>query len=302
MQVRAHVVRIITFVMVFSLLAAGGWSERALANEVLRLGAKGPQVVLAQHFLYQLGLLRSAPDGMFGPNTLEAVKQFQRERRLVVDGIIGSDTWAELHDAMLAQSIRVHIVKSGDTLWDIARANGVSVEAIARFNEIARPSLIRPGEELLIPPSESAAARAATQVELVHWNEAQKIYSNFTVATVTDVWTGKKFQVRRYYGHLHADSEPLTAKDAQTLREIYGGWSWDRRPVILEVDGRKIAASMNGVPHGQGSIEGNGFPGHFCIHFLGSRIHASGNIDIRHQTAVLEAAGYQVSDLWLAHN
>ena len=254
-----------------------------------------------QHFLYQLGLLRLPPDGMFGPMTLEAVKQFQRERNLAVDGIVGKNTWAELHEAVLAQTTRVHIVQPGDTLWAIARAHGLTVDDLAAVNQIAQPSLIRPGQKLLIPPAGGQAARRALSVELVHWDEAQHVYSNFTVATVTDVWTGKTFRVRRYYGHLHADSEPLTAEDARILREIYGGWSWDRRPIIVEVNGRRMAASMNGMPHGQGSIDSNGFPGHFCIHFLGSRIHASGNIDIRHQTAVLEAAGYKVSDIWLAH-
>jgi len=295
--VTAHVVRALALLLVFTLSLGGAASA---AGPVLRTGAAGPEVVLAQHLLYQLGLLAGSPDGVFGPKTLEAVKQFQRERGLVADGVVGPRTWSELEAAIAEQATRVHVVRRGDTLWDIARTYGVSVETIVRFNDIAEPSLIRPGEELLVPGSDRQGTVRPPSVELLHWNEAKELYSNFKVATVTDVRTGKSFKVRRYYGHLHADSEPLTEKDAETLREIYGGWSWERRPIIVEVDGRRIAASMNGMPHGQGSIADNGFPGHFCIHFLGSRIHLSGKIDLAHQTAVLEAAGYKVSDLWLA--
>lgn len=130
------------------------------------------------------------------------------------------------------------------------------------------------------------------------WASANQLYTPFTVAKVTDVQTGRSFQVRRFYGRFHADSEPYTAEDARIIKEIYGGsWSWERRAIIIEVNGVRIAASMNGMPHGQGSIEANDFPGHFCIHFLGSRIHRTGRVDVEHQIAVLKAAGYGLDAL-----
>lgn len=173
-----------------------------------------------------------------------------------------------------------------------------SVDQLARVNGLDNPSLIRAGRELLVPAASGSGGAAG--VELVLWSEAHKVYGNFEVITVTDVRTGKSFRARRYYGHYHADTEPLTAEDARILQEIYGGWSWERRPILVEVDGRTIAASMNGFPHGGEAILDNDFPGHFCIHFLGSRIHRTGNIDPRHQAAVLEAAGYTGSRLWLS--
>ena len=33
------------------------------------------------------------PDGIFGSLTEEAVKQFQREKGLTADGIVGDNTW-----------------------------------------------------------------------------------------------------------------------------------------------------------------------------------------------------------------
>lgn len=286
----------------FIVLLSVGSRSMAASDDVLKMGAEGPSVVLAQHFLYQLGLLNSPPDGMFGRGTLEAVRQFQREETLMVDGVIGPATWSELQDSVLSQATHIHRVGPGDTLWELALRYGVPVDLIRTVNQISNPSLIRVGDELLVPTSANvkSAARFAG-VELVHWSEASDVYANFTVATITDIATGKRFRARRYYGTHHADSEPYTARDTQVMREILGSWNWERRSIIVEVDGRRMAGSMNGMPHGQGAIQDNNFPGHFCIHFLGSRIHRTGNIDTRHQTAVLEAAGYSVRDLWLAH-
>ena len=44
-----------------------------------------------------------------------------------------------------------HLVRSGDTLWDIARRYGVTIEQIKQANGLGRRSLIKPGQRLLIP-------------------------------------------------------------------------------------------------------------------------------------------------------
>ncbi len=135
--------------------------------------------------------------------------------------------------------------------------------------------------------------------ELVLWSEANNLLPHGAVANLVDVRTGLSFQIRRYYGHYHADVEPLTSSDTQIIKRLYGGcFSWERRAVVVSVGGREIAASMNGFPHGDGAISGNDFDGHFCLHFLGSRLHLDGTIHRSHQEKVLEAAGYGPSELW----
>jgi peptidoglycan hydrolase-like protein with peptidoglycan-binding domain len=65
---------------------------------VLRRGARGVHVRDAQRRLIAHGFTvgRWGADGDFGNATHEATVRFQRSRRLVVDGIIGGNTWAEL--------------------------------------------------------------------------------------------------------------------------------------------------------------------------------------------------------------
>ncbi|HHU63909.1 MAG TPA: hypothetical protein GXZ32_06890 [Clostridiales bacterium] len=131
-----------------------------------------------------------------------------------------------------------------------------------------------------------------TYGRLLPWEEVKKIFPNMTIARVVDFRTGLSFTVQRRAGSSHADVQPLTAQDTAVMKEIYGGvWSWDRRAIILEVDGYRIASSMTGMPHGCGKIKDNNFDGHFCIHFLNSTTHTSGNVDKRHLEEILKAAG-----------
>lgn len=126
----------------------------------------------------------------------------------------------------------------------------------------------------------------------LEWDKVKEFFPRYTLAVITDVETGKSFQAERRGGTYHADVQPLTAQDTQVLKEVYRGrWSWQRRAVVVEIGGLKIAASMNGMPHGSGKIRGNDFRGHFCIHFLQSRVHKSGKVDLAHQMMVWKAAG-----------
>lgn len=130
-----------------------------------------------------------------------------------------------------------------------------------------------------------------TYGSLLVWEDVDKIFPMYATARVTDIYTGASFTVQRREGSSHVDAQPLTAKDTAIMKKIYSGrWSWERKGVVVEVRGYRIAASMNGMPHGGGKIDDNNFPGHFCIHFLGSTIH-SGGIDAQHHREILKAAG-----------
>ncbi|ABI69726.1 hypothetical protein [Syntrophomonas wolfei] len=133
----------------------------------------------------------------------------------------------------------------------------------------------------------------AIQGEYLSWEEVNKLFPKYARATLVDLDTQMKFHIQRRGGSYHADVQPLTADDTSIMKKIYGGeWSWKRRAAILQLDnGRMIAASMNGMPHGSGAIPNNNFPGHFCVHFRDSTTHGSRKSDWGHRIMIWKTAG-----------
>ncbi len=187
---------------------------------------------------------------------------------------------------------------------------------------IAGPNTFALINRLMGRESTSVSRGGSRNKYLVSWfNGAEDIFKIGDVATVYDIGTGLSFKAERTYGYNHADCETLTKEDTYILKKIYDGeFSWDRRPVIITVNGTKIAASMAGMPHagredlaknayaswrsggyGAGTnldaIKGNGMSGHFDIHFLGSKTHTTNTINEAHQTAVKKAAAWALNNL-----
>lgn len=128
-------------------------------------------------------------------------------------------------------------------------------------------------------------------VEILPWELVNTIIPYKSVFTIIDVETGMQFQVQRRAGRSHADVQPLTRKDTKIMKEIYSGkWSWKRRAILVLKDDNFLAASMHGMPHGGGALQ-NGFPGHFCVHFIDSTTHRSKLANRAHKLMILKAAG-----------
>lgn len=62
----------------------------------IRRGDKGDLVKRMQEALTKTGMATVAVDGDFGPKTETALKDWQRSRKIAVDGICGAQTWALL--------------------------------------------------------------------------------------------------------------------------------------------------------------------------------------------------------------
>lgn len=67
-----------------------------LGHSTVKYGSRNEDVTYLQQRLTAKGYGVGAIDGIFGFKTLEAVKAFQAENGLVVDGIVGAKTWAAL--------------------------------------------------------------------------------------------------------------------------------------------------------------------------------------------------------------
>ncbi|WP_019422181.1 hypothetical protein [Paenibacillus sp. OSY-SE] len=165
-------------------------------------------------------------------------------------------------------------------------------ESGSLWNEIEYNRLLftRKGTEQILKYADELRAKHYGMI--MPWSEVQQRLPRRSVFSIIDLEKGLTFRVQRRAGSKHADVQPLTKQDTQTMKEIYNNqWSWDRKAIIVVTDRNRIAASMNGMPHGGDGIPDNGFSGHFCVHFLGSSTHRSKNPDLFHQLMVHTAAG-----------
>ncbi|WP_180994412.1 LysM peptidoglycan-binding domain-containing protein [Bacillus sp. Marseille-P3661] len=188
-----------------------------------------------------------------------------------------------------------HIIQKGDNMWNLSVKYGVPMSELLKTNGMTQSSPLSIGQIIKVPVHNIPVQKTVSAKHgeyLDWWTEAQYVFGIGKVAKVTDFQTGKSFKVKRTTGANHADCEPLTATDAATMKQVWGGaWSWKTRPVIVEVDGRKIAASMSAMPHDVQYIADNNFEGHFDIHFKNSTRHKDGKVDTDHQAKIKVAAG-----------
>ncbi len=139
-------------------------------SSVLRLGSSGQDVITLQYLLNVAAEFNStipAPvqNGNFGEETQQAVAAFQRAAGLEPDGIVGPLTWQALYNTYLGinnvippdtgAGVTEYVVRSGDTLWLIARRYNTTVDAIKSLNELTSDNLSI-GQVLRLPTLESA--------------------------------------------------------------------------------------------------------------------------------------------------
>lgn len=215
----------------------------------LRSGSKGAKVLELQRRLKELDWFYGDLSGNYLTLTAQAVKDFQKAAGMSVTGVADPQT----QEAVYSENAPRY-VEDEDNI---------------------RPAL---------GPS-----------QMMDWYKSNinRLFKVKKVVIITDVRTGISWREKRVSGTTrsrHADCEPCTAADAAKLKRVYGGrWSWDRRPIWVSIDGKRYAASMNGMPHGKTLISANNFDGHHCIHFLNSRTDGKNRVDPAHQAAVREA-------------
>jgi N-acetylmuramoyl-L-alanine amidase len=99
---------------------------------IYRRGDEGPEILDIQHRLIDLGftLSSSEPTGSFGDATDVAVRAFQAQRSLRVDGLVGPDTWGQLVEAGFRLGDRTLYLRAPHQRGDDVRALQRKLDAL----------------------------------------------------------------------------------------------------------------------------------------------------------------------------
>jgi len=221
---------------------------------LVKLGHKGDMVLLIQERLRDLGYYPYKITGQFGSVTHNAVTIFQQTNGLTLDGIVGGQTAEVLFSR------------------DAKRLSS---------NNLRMPT-----------PSPTPKPIQYTYGELLEWSVGKNYMSRGSKFRIRDFYTGLEYYAIMVGGYNHCDFEPATKEDCATLKKTYGGvWQWTRRPVLVRLNNRWYAGSINGMPHGYETIPNNGMDGQVCLHLLNSRTHGTNVVCSKHQNCIKIAAG-----------
>ena len=117
--------------------------------ETLRLNSNGPMVELLQSILKKLGFYFDDIDGIFGKETENAVKAFQRSWNLAIDGIVGNNTWNALFPYIYGYTN--YTIKPSDTIYSIAQKYSTTVNRILSANYGLNINNLYVGQQILVP-------------------------------------------------------------------------------------------------------------------------------------------------------
>jgi len=209
---------------------------------------------------------------------------------------------------------------AGDTIWKIANNHNITQNDLLKANGFTTSTILYIGQLIrvpvyTVPVKETPGPEYGEYLDW--WTEAQYVLPFNTPFEVTDFYTGTSFMAVRTFGANHADCEPLTTDDTVIIKNLWDRYHtsyWTSRPITIDINGRRLAASMSAMLHagldaypngayidnrsggygyGQNfdAIKGNKADGHFDIHFLNSTTHNTGTINSNHQKNIRISAG-----------
>lgn len=220
--------------------------------------SSGEMVVRIQMRLRELGYLNYKPTGVYRAMTVAAVKAFQ-ERCGAYGDVIAVD----------------------------GRMGSVSIGRLFEFN--APRSRIPDSVHMPKGPTSSTLQVTGT---LVSWMIIKQKLVIGREYVVTDCNTGMQFSLQFTGGENHAEMELASEAELENFMYICGDeYNFLKRPIIIEIEGQKVAASIQCWPHGSDSNNGNGMDGHVCVFFAESLSHVGSLPDVEHNANVYSAAG-----------
>ncbi|MBU3171267.1 M14 family metallopeptidase [Clostridium estertheticum] len=119
--------------------------------QTLKIGSKGTVVSEIQALLNKLGYVIGEVDGIYGPKTAGAVRKFQKYFGLLPTGDVDDDTYKLMNRFLLGYD--TYRIKSGDTLYLIAKRYYTPLESIITANPQINANRLRVGDVIIVPYS-----------------------------------------------------------------------------------------------------------------------------------------------------
>lgn len=200
--------------------------------ETLKLGSRGVYVELLQSVLKSIGFYNGT-DGVFGIATQNAVKRFQRQFYLTVDGVVGRNTWQRLTPYI--NGYTNYIVRNGDTLYSIAQRFSTTVRRIVFANPTISPNSISIGQKLIVPFGRIVRTDMSYYFELLQLNinSLKTVYPFLQIGSIGKSIMGKDLTYIRigtgtkevfYSGAIHSNewiTAPLLMKFIENFCRSY---------------------------------------------------------------------------------
>lgn len=221
--------------------------------DVIVRGETGTDIYALQVRLIELGYLNYRPTGKYSDMTTKAVRSFQQRNGLPADGQTGAET--------------MRVLFSDDAVRQ--GANPAFTSAVGR-------AFTGSVKELGVVSS---------------WETIDSLFPVGAQAKVTDYNTGESFTVTRTGGTNNAQVTAAAAQDNEKFSYLFGGYSWEHRPVLVEIGGTRYAGSLFGMPTGLSPGSGSGMSGSTFLYFNSSRSDVYELADEEHVLSITTASG-----------
>jgi peptidoglycan hydrolase-like protein with peptidoglycan-binding domain len=136
-----------------------------LGTRLIAPGDVGLDVSVVQFLLVRAGLYHGALDGVMNAKLEAAVRSFQQQASLPVDGLVGPETLARLTAAVRiagAPAQQIYVVQPGDSLTSIAVHDGTTLARLARLNGLDPARVLPVAARILLPAPASTSAMPAS--------------------------------------------------------------------------------------------------------------------------------------------
>jgi murein DD-endopeptidase MepM/ murein hydrolase activator NlpD len=217
-------------------------------------------------------------------NGVRDASQIRPGQRLVIPRNVTSGSQMA-YASPQAKGSRVHVVKSGDTLMNISRRNGVTITALARANHLQSSAKLTVGDRISIPGGGQAVAAVhqapAPQVAQARAAPVEKVATApVKVASAAPVQTASV-----------AKEEPRAAETPVKTAEAMPSFRWPVRGRVIAGFGSKPNGTQNdglnlAVPEGtpiKAADDG-------VVAYAGNELKGYGNLVlIRHSNGFVSA-------------